>query len=157
MQEEVHSRCCTDEAECIDGAPPSRCEYDCAHIWYPFSQDCADFLTSDYPDTFTSFTAECDRTHDRMQVLSERGSVQQGQAAWTATFAALRDVEYKVEMVPDNAEALRRSELQVIAPHSHHVMASRFDASTQGSGRKMLQWAATQLSLIHISEPTRPY
>eukprot|EP01045_Picozoa_sp_COSAG04_P006859 COSAG04_NODE_345_length_16159_cov_5.383126_14_plen_1155_part_01 len=144
VQEEVHSRCCTDEAECINGAPPSRCEYDCAHIWYPFSQDCADFLSSDYPDTFTSFTAECDRTHDQMQVLFQRGRVAEGQSAWNTTFTALRDVEYKVEMVPDDAEALRRSELQVIAPHSHHVMASRFDASTRGSGRKMLVWAANQ-------------
>ena len=36
------------------------------------------------------------------------------------------------------------AKLQVIAPHTHHVMASRFDSSTQAVGRKVLQWAATQ-------------
>ena len=109
VQEEVHSRCCTDEADCIQGAPPSRCGYDCAHIWYPFSQDCADFLDSDYPNTFTAFTEKCDSTHARMQVLSERGTVSVGGPAFNTTFAALRDVEYRVEMVPDDADELRRA------------------------------------------------
>ena len=47
-------------------------------------------------------------------------------------------------MVPMDTDVLRRSELQVLAPHTHHVMASRFDSSTQGVGRKVLQWVATQ-------------
>jgi len=33
--------------------------------------------------------------------------------------------------------------MRMIAPHSHHVMASRSDASSQSSGRKVLRWAAT--------------
>ena len=141
VQEEVHSRCCTDESECIGGAPPSRCEYDCAHVWFPFSQDCADFLATAVAQDFSSFTAECDRTHATMLVLSQRGFVQAG-SPWNATFPALQDVEYKVEMVPNAGLSL--SALQVIAPHSHHVMASRFDSSTQSGGRKVPQWAATQ-------------
>eukprot|EP01046_Picozoa_sp_COSAG06_P006501 COSAG06_NODE_306_length_17801_cov_6.989210_12_plen_1895_part_00 len=144
VQEEVHARCCMDEGECIDGAPPSRCEYDCAHIWWEYSQDCEDYLGSAFPGVFTEFTARCDRTHARMLVTSAQGTVQSGGPAWTTSFAAERNVEYKVEMVPDDTDALRRSEVQVIAPHSHHVMASRFDSSTRGAGRKMLQWAATQ-------------
>jgi hypothetical protein len=142
VQEEVHSRCCTDESECVAGTTPSRCEYDCAHIWFPLSQDCADFLAADAQD-FSAFTTECDRTHATMQVLSLQGSVQTGGLAWNATFPALSGVEYKVEMVPQSA-TLILSELQVIAPHSHHVMASRFDSTTQSGGRKVLQWAATQ-------------
>jgi hypothetical protein len=149
VQEEVHTRCCMDESDCTDGAPPSRCGYDCAHIWWEFAQDCHDYLDAEVadghlPDAFTEFTAECNRTHVAMTIISERGTVTAGGASWTTRFAAERDVEYMVEMVPDDTNALRRSELQVIAPHSHHVMASRFDSSTRGAGRKFLQWAATQ-------------
>eukprot|EP01043_Picozoa_sp_COSAG02_P002436 COSAG02_NODE_56_length_43700_cov_33.650765_7_plen_1205_part_00 len=144
VQEEVRTRCCTDEGECIDGAPPSRCEYDCAHIWWEYSQDCQEYLNNAFPGTFTDFTAQCDRTHARMLVKSEHGTVQSGGPAWTTTFAAERDVEYKVEMVPMDTDVLKRSGLQVIAPHTHHVMASRFDSSTHGVGRKVLQWVATQ-------------
>jgi hypothetical protein len=96
-----------------------------------------------------------------MQVLEERGFAAEGGDPVSFTFAAQRDVEYKVrpccranlnlnthdgmyaypaqvEMIPSDELVL--SALQVLAPHSHHVMASRFDASSQGSGRKVLQW-----------------
>lgn len=42
------------------------------------------------------------------------------------------------------SESLLLSAMQVVAPHSHHVMASRFDATTHSSGVKVIQWAATQ-------------
>lgn len=58
VQEEVHTRCCMDESDCTDGAPPSRCGYDCAHIWWEFAQDCHDYLDAEVadghlPDAFT--------------------------------------------------------------------------------------------------------
>ena len=63
-------------------------------------------------------------------------------AAFSTTFTALRDIEYRVEMRP--SESLVLSAMQVVAPHSHHVMASRFDATTHSSGVKVIQWAATE-------------
>ena len=136
IQLEINDMCCDDDDEC-HGVPTS-CGPDCARVWYPYSQDCADFLGTDY-DTFTG---QCAATFRSMNVLAAHGNVDSdGTAIWRTTFTAERDVEYKVELIPDNAITL--SALRVIAPHSHHVMASRFDASTTGVGSKTLQWTAT--------------
>ena len=75
------------------------------------------------------------QTHAEMRVLSTTASVEQGGPTWSTTFTALRDIEYKVEMRP--SDSLLLSAVQVIAPHSHHVMASRFDATTHSSGVKV--------------------
>ena len=75
-----------------------------------------------------------------MRVLSTTASVEQGGPTWSTTFTALRDIEYKVEMRP--SDSLLLSAMQVIAPHSHHVMASRFDATTHSSGVKVPSYPA---------------
>lgn len=78
-----------------------------------------------------------------MHVLSVRSvPLSQGGEPWNVTFTAQSNVEYQVEMRP--SESLLVSAMQMIAPHSHHVMASRSDESAESSGRKVMRWAATE-------------
>eukprot|EP01047_Picozoa_sp_COSAG01_P047772 COSAG01_NODE_4595_length_4890_cov_3.789814_2_plen_1402_part_01 len=142
ITEEVHLFCCSEPTDCVGGAAPRTCGYDCSRVWYPFSVDCRAYLARTTGGSFDAFTQSCERRHTDMQVLSTHGSVFKGGKPFNTTFPATRDLEYKVEMLP--GENLSLSAMQVIAPHSHHVMASRFDASLHSTGRKVLQWAATE-------------
>eukprot|EP01052_Picozoa_sp_SAG31_P044676 SAG31_NODE_7878_length_1575_cov_2.176829_2_plen_87_part_00 len=48
------------------------------------------------------------------------------------TFRAQQGVVYSVEDVP--GDGLQRTDLAIEAPHSHHVLADRIDATKEGAG-----------------------
>ena len=145
VSQEINTFCCQEPTDCVKGQPPKKCSYDCARLWWPYSQDCADYLASNFGSTYTPFTAACDRTHKEMRVMSKKGSVggASNTMVWTSEFGARKDMEYKVEMIP-LSKSLLLTGMKILAPHSHHTMASRFDANIHSSGRKVIEWAATQ-------------
>jgi hypothetical protein len=138
---EVHEQCCREQTDCVDGSPPQQCGVDCAKVWFPFSENCGFYLRDNFGDQYDQFSAQCNQTHTDMHVLSVRAAVSEGGPPWNVTFTARSNHEYQVEMRP--SDSLLLSAMRMIAPHSHHVMASRSDASSQSSGRKVLRWAAT--------------
>ena len=48
------------------------------------------------------------------------------------TFRARQGLVYSIEEVP--GDGLQRTDLAILAPHSHHVLADRIDVSKQGAG-----------------------
>lgn len=148
VTQEVDQFCCAGPHKCrigsAKGTAPKRCNYDCARIWVPFETDCHDYLRKTRRSQFDAFTNQCSKTFANMKVIKKVGSVYANtvHSQFHATFVASKDLMYRIVMRPD--KALTLSTVQVVAPHSHHIMASRFDYTLHGAGVKSLEWAATE-------------
>jgi hypothetical protein len=68
------------EAHLAAGTAPAECGYDCAHLFFVYSEHCAHFLMMNHPN-LAGFTKQCTATHEEMQKLSVDGHLDEGQQA----------------------------------------------------------------------------
>lgn len=104
----------------------SACPYDCAHRWFLYSEECSVYLARRHPG-LADFTAACTTTHTGMAVIQP---VDAHLAAGTQDqhfFSSEQGLVYEIEEVP--GDGLQRTELAVIAPGTHHVLADRLDVN----------------------------
>eukprot|EP01052_Picozoa_sp_SAG31_P028133 SAG31_NODE_2689_length_5243_cov_3.364697_2_plen_736_part_00 len=100
------------------------CPYDCAHRWFLYSEECSVYLTHRHPG-LANFTAACATTHGAMAVIEP---VDAHLAAGTQDqhfFSSEQGLVYEIQEVP--GDGLQRTELAIIAPGTHHVLADRLD------------------------------
>ena len=128
------------EATLAAESGPASCEYDCAHLWWPYSEECAGFLGRRHP-YLASFTGLCLATHSTMTVVEADGNLDTGDHD-DHTFRAQQGLVFSVTEVP--GDGLQRTDLAIEAPHSHHVLADRIDVSKQGAGVHRIEWDAPE-------------
>ena len=128
------------EATLAAESGPTSCEYDCAHLWWPYSEECAGFLEQRHP-YLASFTAHCLARHRTMVIMNEDGHLDAG-GQNGHSFRASQGLVFSV--VEEPGDGLRRTDLAIEAPHSHHVLAYRIDVSAQGAGVHRIEWDAPE-------------
>jgi hypothetical protein len=138
------------EAMLQDRTAPRTCGYDCAHLFFDFSEACAPFLAKNHP-SLAGFTAACTTKHAAMaNVVSENPYLEAG-GHYDKTFNVQQGLVYDIEEIP--GEGLQRTGLAIEAPRSHHVLADRIDESKHGAGAHNIEWDAPQTKAameIHV-------
>eukprot|EP01052_Picozoa_sp_SAG31_P025792 SAG31_NODE_2285_length_6011_cov_5.276556_5_plen_164_part_00 len=123
---------------------PRACPYDCAHRWFLYSEECAEFLASRHAG-LAAFTDVCAETYAGMTVIDPVDRyLEEGQED-SHFFSSQQGLVYEIEEVPN--DGLQRTELAVKAPGTHHVLADRLDLMRQGAGPHTIEWYSPRSEL----------
>ena len=136
------------------------CPYDCAHSWFLYSEECGEYLTAQHPG-LAGFTAACESTHTSMAAIAPVDGHLEAGGEDHHLFSSEQGLVYEIEESPVESpiegENLDRTELAVLAPGTHHVVADRLDLTKQGAGAHTIEWSASQTELgVDIGNRLRP-
>eukprot|EP01052_Picozoa_sp_SAG31_P002654 SAG31_NODE_95_length_25901_cov_24.763700_24_plen_548_part_00 len=147
--------CCTNgdswDELLATGTAPIECGWDCAHVWYEYQNDCANFLDTFYP-ALATFTSTCTERHNRMVVYDTDGVLTE-HGFDDHHFMAQQGLVYLVSEAPVD-EGLERTEMELEAEGTHHPLAQQLDVTKQGDGTHSIEWDAPErISAmdIHVS------